>query len=107
MLYSYFTEKFVGLQDLSTNKIHDYRKQLIKDIPAFGKHVILKLRKRRYLCHKCGKRFYENVSFLPKYRRMTSRLVTHILNKLQYEYSFTSVVREMNLSVSTILESLT
>lgn len=69
MLFRYFTEKLLGLQDIlienieeidgsihiycklelkmheypvcgkHTDKIHDYRQQVIKDIPAFGKFV--------------------------------------------------------------------
>ena len=55
----------------ATNTIHDYRMQTIKDIPAFGKLVTIALRKRRYRCPHCSKRFFENNSFLPKYHRMT------------------------------------
>ena len=71
MLYKYFTEKLLGLQDVDierleeidnsihincrlkrkphkcpccgnlTDKVHDYREQPIKDIPAFGKHIFI------------------------------------------------------------------
>ena len=80
MLFRYFTEKLLGLQDIlienieeiddtihiycklerkihkcpvcgnHTDKIHDYREQIIKDIPAFGKFVFIHLKKRRYSC---------------------------------------------------------
>ncbi|HHZ05495.1 MAG TPA: transposase, partial [Clostridiales bacterium] len=78
-----------------TNAIHDYRMQIIKDVPSFGNNLYIHLRKRRYRCS-CGKRFYENVSFLPKYHRMTNRLVCYVLDKLRNECSFTSVAREVN-----------
>ena len=42
-----------------TNKIHDYREQKIRDLPAFGEKTFLHLRKRRYRCPECGKRFCE------------------------------------------------
>ena len=88
MLYKHFTEKILGLQDILienikntdntihvycklerklhkcpccgnfTDKIHDYRVQVIKDIPAFGKKCFIHLKKRRYRCS-CGKRFAE------------------------------------------------
>lgn len=94
MLYTYSTEKLIGLQDLiitkiesnekeihiygqlerkphkcpccgaETNMIHDYREQLIKDIPVYGKNAFIHLQKRRYRCQ-CGKRFYENNPFCP------------------------------------------
>ena len=41
-----------------TKRVHDYRFQKIQDIPNLGKHVTLILRKRRYLCTSCGKRFW-------------------------------------------------
>ena len=50
-----------------TCRIHDYRNQVIRDSKAFGKNVYLHLRKRRYVCTDCGKRFYEENSFLPRY----------------------------------------
>ena len=133
MLYKHFTEKLLGLQGLNitnieekeksiiiyaemerkehqciccgtaTNTVHDYRKQVIKDIPAFGKLVKIVLRKRRYCCKHCGKRFFECNPFLPKYHRMTNRLSAFIIEKLRDERSFTSVAREVNLSVSTVI----
>ena len=132
MLYKHFTEKILGLQGLNitnieeneksiiiyaemerkehaciccgtaTDTIHDYREQVIKDIPAFGKLVSIILRKRRYRC-KCGKRFFECNPFLPKYHRMTNRLSAFVIDKLRDERSFTSVAREVNLSVSTVI----
>ena len=133
MLYKDFTEKLLGLQDVivtnieenekeihinaelkrkmhnciccgtATDTIHDYRKQVIKDIPAFGKKVTIVLRKRRYRCTHCGKRFLEKNNFLPKYHRMTNRLCSFVIDKLRDERSFTSVAREVNLSTSTII----
>lgn len=86
-----------------TNCVHDYRWQRVKDIPAFDKHTILILRKRRYRCTYCGKRFFEDNSFLPRYYRMTKRLIAGILSRLAGVRSFTSVAREVNLSVSTVI----
>lgn len=78
MLNSYYTEKLLGLQEVSikkvndtkenyeifigqprkqcvcpacgkvTDKVHDYRMQRIKELSAFEKPVVLVLRKRRY-----------------------------------------------------------
>lgn len=133
MLYTYSTTNLTGLQDLEiknidnlgnfllinaemvrkphkcpccgniTDKIHDYRIQTIKDIPAFGKFVLISLRKRRYVCQHCKKRFYENVQFLPKYYRMTNRLSAWVIHLLEDVRSFSSVAKEVNLSVSTVI----
>ena len=133
MLYKHFTEKLLGLQGVkitnienneknitlyaemerkeqycsccgtATTTIHDYRTQVIKDIPAFGKLVKIILRKRRYRCPCCNKRFYEKNTFLPRYHRMTNRLAAYVINKLGDERSFTSVAREVDLSVTTVI----
>ena len=44
-----------------TDRVHDYRMQIIKDIPL-GRTTLLHLRKRRYRCV-CGKRFFEKNTF--------------------------------------------
>lgn len=86
----------------ATRTVHDYRYQRIKDIPAFGKNVVLVLRKRRYRCQ-CGKRFFEENVFLPRYYRMTNRLTAFIIKELAGVSSFTSVAKEVSLSVSTVI----
>ena len=133
MLYNNFTEELLGLQDVkvtniekndeeitiyielnrkehhciccgtATDTIHDYRTQVIKDIPLLGKQTRIVLRKRRYRCPHCGKRFMEENTFLPKYHRMTTRLVEYVIDRLRGVYSFISVAREVGLSVSTII----
>ena len=133
MLYTHYTEEILGLQGVNVKKVvhgeekieiyahleqrkqyckgcgaatlavHDYRTQKVKDVPAFGKQVVLYLRKRRYRCECCGKRFYENNSFLPKYSRMTNRLIAFVIDRLRDERSFTSVAHEVNISVTTVI----
>lgn len=118
MLYTYSIEKLTGLQGLIINNIesnekevhihcelerkphkcpncgcvtdcvHDYRVQVIKDIPSFGKFVYIHLRKRRYRC-KCGKRFAEDNNFLDKYQRYTTRFIIYIIELLRNTTSFT------------------
>lgn len=46
-----------------TKRIHDYQSQEIKDLPLQLKHTILVLRKQRYLCTCCGKKFMEIYDF--------------------------------------------
>ena len=87
----------------STSYIHDYRKRQIKDISAFGKHVTLIHNHRRYVCKHCGKRFAEDNPFVPRYYRVTLRLINEIFKKTESERSFTSIAKEVNLSVSTVI----
>lgn len=135
MLYQDCIEKLLGLQDVipkkiesdegsitiygelkrksqlcprcqtETRTIHDYRTQRIKDIPAFGKRVTLVLRKRRYRCPHCAKRFFEKNMFLPRYRRRTNRLSVFVLDRLRSTISFTDVAKEDRLSVSTVIRT--
>ena len=133
MLYSHFTEELLNLQEVIVKKIekfenithvhiempvtehicpvcgektkyiHDYRCRTIKDLPAFDKNVVLFYRQRRYCCHNCGKRFAENNTFVPKYYQLTRRLINKILDKTEDVRSFTSISKELNISVSTVI----
>lgn len=133
MLYTNYTRDLLNLQDINVTKIehfdnntliytqlpvkphtcpccshttsyvHDYRIRHIKDIPAFGKNITLIHNHRRYVCKECGKRFSETNSFAPKYHRVTLRLINEIFKKTESERSFTSIAKEVNLSVSTVI----
>ena len=96
-----------------TDSIHDYRLQQIKDVPL-ARDTFLHLRKRRYRC-KCGKRFFEKNTFLPRYYRVTSRLVAEIMfafkktvsaKEIGYRYNVSSVtaMRYFNLFNKKITE---
>ena len=85
-----------------TDRIHDYREQLIKDCP-YMKANYLHLRKRRYVCSECKKRFYEDVPFLPHYYRMTNRLVASIINDFSKVKSATQIAKDHNVSVTTAI----
>lgn len=133
MLYEDNTAKLLGLEDVSvkkvwdeeqkkhimielprrmhvcpccgtaTDQIHDYRMQRIKDIASFGKNVYLHLRKRRYVCGSCGKRFYEKNNFLPRYHRMTNRKNARIIEDFRDTVSASYIAKKHNISVSTAL----
>lgn len=83
-----------------TDHIHDYRMQTIKDIPM-SRNTFLHLRKRRYRCSNCNKRFFEKNTFLPRYYRMTNRLVAAIINDFRKVVSATEIASRFNVSVST------
>lgn len=84
-----------------TSKIHDYRYQKIKDFPYMDKSVILILKKRRYVCP-CGKKFYEHYDFLPRYHRMTNRLVAYIVSELSNAVPVTFVAKKAGVSPTTV-----
>jgi len=86
-----------------TDTVHDYRQQVVRDIPILGKSVLCVVRKRRYVCNSCGKRFYETSSLLPRYQRMTNRLQQYIISLFARPRSATSIAQECRCSVSTVM----
>ena len=86
-----------------TDTIHDYRLQKVRDIELRGKHCFLMFRKRRYRCTKCGKRFFEWNSVLPRYQRMTSRMSYHIIDLLRDSYSYKTVSNMTGVSSYTVM----
>ena len=85
----------------STDRIHDYRMQTIKDIPL-ARETFLHLRKRRYRCS-CGKRFFEQNPFLPRYYRVTSRLVARIIHEFRKIIPATEIGNRFNVSAVTAM----
>lgn len=85
-----------------TTYIHDYRNQIIKDIPL-GRTTYLYLRKRRYVCPYCAKRFYEKNSFLPRYHRTTTRLVAAVVSAFRKLRPAKEIAEQFNLSGTTVL----
>ena len=94
MLYNHFTEELLGLQGVkitnveqeknliihlemerkrhnciccgtATDTIHDYRLQKIKDIPSFGKNVVIMLRKGATAARIAVKGFMKKTPFCP------------------------------------------
>lgn len=84
-----------------TEKVHDYRWQAVKDLQAYGKPTLLHIRKRRYVCEHCGKRFIEDNTFLPRYHRVTSRLVAHVISSFSSVASIKNIAEEHNISAPT------
>lgn len=90
-----------------TTKIKDYRTQIIKDVPIRFKTTLLSYRKRRYQCKKCGKTFYENVNFLPKRARKTTRVTEFIVDRLKTNQSMKDIAKDADVSISTVSRLLT
>ncbi len=86
---------------VETDRVHDYRWQKIKDVPL-ARDTFLHLRKRRYRCS-CGKRFFEKNSFLPRYYRVTSRLVAEIIFAFKKTISAKEIGCRYNVSGMTAM----
>jgi transposase len=85
----------------ATDLVHDYRTQVIKDIPL-ARDTFLHLRKRRYRCN-CGKRIFERNTFLPRYHRVTSRLVAKIIQEFRKLVPATEIGSRFNVSAVTAM----
>lgn len=90
----------------STSNIHDYYTQTIKDIPIYFKPTFLIIRKRRYVCNHCGKKFFEHNSLLAKYARRTTRLSAFVIDKLRTLVSQSDISKQTNVSPSVISKML-
>ena len=84
-----------------TDCVHDYRMQVVKDIPL-ARDTFLHLRKRRYRCS-CGKRFFEKNTFLPRYYRVTSRLFAEIIFAFKKVVSAKEIGCRFNVSAVTAM----
>lgn len=87
---------------MPTDSVHDYREQLVRDAPAFGLQTVIHLKKRRYACRSCGRRFAETVPFLPRYQRTTNRLWSYCLHRLRRTVPMKDVAQESGLSQTTV-----
>lgn len=89
-----------------TDKIHDYRTSIIKDLPFMGKKNFLHYRKRRYHCPCCNKHFYETFPLLPKHCRITTRLAFYSIHLLGNRQSVRSVASLLGVSDSFIFRRM-
>lgn len=128
MLYENYTEDLLGLKDVivrkieksegkifihldtkcqmqvcpkcryDTKRVHSYRVQPVKDLSSQGLFAVLYLRKRRYYCRHCGNVFFEKISFLPRYQRMTTRLRLKVMDDYHAGYSTTAIAKSNGIS---------
>jgi len=89
-----------------TSKVHDYRMQLVRDLPMAGMHTILHINKRRHVCPSCGKRFDEIIDFLPKYSRFTNRLMLKLVHEFEKCVSIKDVAKAYNMAPETAAKVL-
>ena len=89
-----------------TKKIHDYRMQTVKLAMFNTKQLQIALKKRRYACSYCGKRFYEKYSFLPKYHQISNVMYAGIMNRLRQKSSLKDIAKDFGVSANTVFRTL-
>ncbi len=98
MSLTYIAYRLSGVRE-----VKDTRTQLIKDLPAFGKNIFIKLKKKRYICRKCNKSFYEENKFLKKYQRIIDRVLEKIFTMSAEVNSFSFMSKELNIPITTLI----
>ncbi len=65
-----------------SQKIHQNHRYLVKDLPMSGQPVYLEVNRRQFKCENCKKPFSEELNFVKKRRKYTSRLATEIIRQV-------------------------
>ena len=86
-----------------TNKVHDYRIQRVQHITINKTLTYLLLKKRRYCCHHCGKKFYESYSFLQKFFRKSNAVYEGVCEDLKSLKNFKTIAKDNNISAPTVV----
>ena len=84
-----------------SDKLHQNRPVLIRDLPISGQHIYLHLPRRQFYCSCCQRYFTERLSFLEWERRYTRRYENAIYQRVQTT-SIEQVSREEELGVEEI-----
>ena len=65
-----------------SQRVHQNHRYLIKDLPISGQPVYLEINRRQFKCEFCQKPFSEELNFIKKRRKYTSRLATEIIRQV-------------------------
>jgi len=87
----------------STNKIHDYRTQRIQHIKVGQVQSYIYLKKRRYCCTHCNKRFYEHYDFVNKNFRKSNEVFNSVCSDLKQLKNFKTIAEDNNITIPTVV----
>ena len=82
-----------------TKHTHDYRNQKIQHINIGQLQSYIILRKRRYVCDDCGKKFYENYDFVQKYFRKSNQVFENVCNDLKKLKNLKTIAQDNHIWV--------
>jgi transposase len=66
----------------STKELHQVTWRLVRDLPAFGKAVYLKVPRRKFYCRRCQRYSTERLEFLNRGRLYTKRYEENIYQRV-------------------------
>jgi len=84
-----------------TEKLHQNRPILVRDLPVFGRPVYLKVPRRQFYCPNCQRYPTEKIDFLDVKRRHTQRYEQNIYERVQ-QSNMEQIGREEGLSYDEI-----
>lgn len=65
-----------------TDKIHQTRTKIIRDLAISGQMVYLNIPKRQFYCETCQKHFTEELEFVERGRRFTKRYENYVYERV-------------------------
>jgi transposase len=80
---------------------HSQKPIAVRDLPCFGRRVVLLLPRRRFKCRPCGKPFTESVAFVEFGTSFTKRYERYIYEQC-YERSQATVARQEGISDTVV-----
>ncbi|MDB9496368.1 transposase family protein [Spirulina major CS-329] len=80
-----------------TDKIHQTRTKIVRDLPISGQIIYLNIPKRQFHCEQCQKHFTEELEFVERGRRFTQRYEKYVYERV-IASSVEQVRREEDLS---------
>jgi transposase len=80
---------------------HGTKNVRYRDIPTFGKPLVIKATVNRYRCRECAATFMQSLPTMDNRRRMTGRLVDYILEQ-GIEQTYSAVARHIDVDEKTI-----
>ena len=86
-----------------TKHTHDYRNQKIQHINIGQLQSYIILRKRRYVCDDCGKKFYENYDFVQKYFRKSNQVFENVCNDLKKPKNLKTIAQDNHICIPTVI----
>jgi transposase len=84
-----------------TEKLHQNRPILVRDLPTFGRAVYLQVPRRQFYCCECQRYSTERLEFCQEKRRHTQRYEVNIYQRVQ-QSSLEQIGREEGLSYDEI-----
>lgn len=82
--------------------LHEYVNVTIKDIAYNDKPVVIKVKKQRYKCSNCGKRYTSQLDFVEKNCYISTNIKQKLVRGFSKVTNLTELARENHISIHTV-----